>query len=346
MATTLQYQLTKKGGPFNLVKVPKAAPDSKQVAIRMKAVALNPLDWKQLDTGLMITKWPTVLGYDGSGIVEAVGADVTKFKAGDEVFANFRSDHSEVKEQAAFQEVAIIPEQHISLKPKKLSFEEAASLPVGYVTAANAVFCVLKVPLPFVAEMKHMKCPHEYKSILVLGGSSSVGASVIQLLRLSLPAVTIITTSSPAHNDRLKELGATTVLSYKDLSLISDIKGATPDGRGVDAIIDTVASAASQTDIFESFSQEGPKIYGEVATEFSGQISPPEGVTRNIIMAADIFGTPGGGEVLYALGQLIEDGKFVVPVKVEVVGYGFDAIGLGVEKLRAGVSGTKLVVSL
>ena len=125
MATSLQYQATKQGGPFSLVSVPKTVPGEKEVSIRLKAVALNPVDYKQLYYGAMIESWPALFGADGAGIVEAVGQGVSKFKAGDEVFAILGGG----SKGAAFQEIATVPETLVSLKPKNVSFEEAASLP-------------------------------------------------------------------------------------------------------------------------------------------------------------------------------------------------------------------------
>jgi len=184
----------------------------------------------------------------------------------------------------------------------------------------------------------------QYNSILVLGGSSSVGASTVELLRLSLPSATIIATSSPAHNERLKGLGATVVLDYKTSTLVTDIKAATPSGRGVDAIIDAVAGAASEPDIFDAFSKGGPKKYAEVAT--GAQIQPPIGVNKDLVFGRNLYITPGGEGSLNALGPLIADGKFTIPLPIKIVGTGFDAIAKGLEQLKAGVSGTKLVVTI
>lgn len=124
-ATITQYQATKQGGPFALVSIPKANPEPNEVSIRLKAIALNLLDCKQLYYGAMVEKWPAMLGLDGAGIVEAVGEEVTRFKAGDEVLSNFGRE----PKAAAFQEVATVPENFIARKPENLSFEEAASLP-------------------------------------------------------------------------------------------------------------------------------------------------------------------------------------------------------------------------
>lgn len=76
-----------KGGPFRIVDVPKPIPEPNQVLIRQSAVALNDLDRKQRDWGVMVTEWPHVLGLEGAGVVEAVGSDVSDFQPGDEVFA-------------------------------------------------------------------------------------------------------------------------------------------------------------------------------------------------------------------------------------------------------------------
>lgn len=120
-----QLQATQKGGPFAFASVPKPEPGANEVCIRMKAIGLNPLDWKQLYLGEMVQSWPATFGIDGAGIVEAVGQDVTQFKAGDEVFSLF--GHG--ARAAAFQEISTVPDHHVAKLPKKLSFEEAASLP-------------------------------------------------------------------------------------------------------------------------------------------------------------------------------------------------------------------------
>lgn len=124
-ATSIQYQATKQGGPFAQVSIPKPAPDAHEVAIRLKAIALAPLDWKQLDYGLMVESWPAIFGFDGAGIVEAVGEGVTRYKAGDEVFSFF----GPTPKSCSYQEIAVVPEAYLARKPENLTFEQAASLP-------------------------------------------------------------------------------------------------------------------------------------------------------------------------------------------------------------------------
>jgi NADPH:quinone reductase-like Zn-dependent oxidoreductase len=125
MATTTQYQATQKGGPFTLASIPKPTLGPNQISIRMKAIGLNPLDWKKLYFGSMVESWPAVFGIDGAGIVEAVGEGVTRFHPGDEVFSLFGHE----AKASSFQEVAVVPETFVAKKPANISFEEAASLP-------------------------------------------------------------------------------------------------------------------------------------------------------------------------------------------------------------------------
>ena len=121
----MQYQALGKGGPFMTKSTPKPVPGPDEVCIRLKAVALNPLDCKKLYMGFMIKSWPTVLGIDGAGVIDAVGENISNFKVGDEVFSLFGHE----SRSASFQEVAIVPEMFVAQRPSNLTYEEAASLP-------------------------------------------------------------------------------------------------------------------------------------------------------------------------------------------------------------------------
>lgn len=130
MSTITQYQLQSKNGPFATVKTAYPTPGPNDVTIRNKAVGLNPIDWKKRLIGINIESWPTVLGDDFSGVVEAVGDSVKDFKVGDEVFALAGShDPSAKGATQAHQEVVRVPAHYVAMKPTALSWEEAASLP-------------------------------------------------------------------------------------------------------------------------------------------------------------------------------------------------------------------------
>ena len=123
--TMLQYQATQQGGPFALATVPKPTPEPTDVCIRIKAVALNPLDWKMASRGEMVQAWPATFGLDGAGIVEAVGDQVTNFQPGDEVFSLCGIGGK----TAGFQDIVTVSQHFVSKKPASRSFEEVVSLP-------------------------------------------------------------------------------------------------------------------------------------------------------------------------------------------------------------------------
>ncbi|MCJ1469733.1 hypothetical protein MMC07_008374 [Pseudocyphellaria aurata] len=335
MAT--RYQAVKQGGPFEIVSASKPELERNEVLVNIKAVALNPLDYKQLDYGMFISSWPATLGSDGAGIVEAVGEDVKSFKPGDEVFARFTPGNNK---SAAFQSIAAVHESKVGRKPGSWSFEDAASLTIAFVTAV-ASLAALEISLPFIPGSQ--TGAYQPGTILILGGSSSVGASTIQVLRLALPNCTILTTSSSKHHEALKALGASAVLDYRSANILNDIKNMSADGQGVEAIIDAVGSVTTDPSLLHVLT--GSKKFAQVITGKDSKDIPAD-VKHYSIASGNVFGAPGGANIVAALGLLLEEGKYKVPLPVTVVGQGFDAIGDGLQTLKKGVSGTKLVVCL
>jgi NADPH:quinone reductase-like Zn-dependent oxidoreductase len=123
--TSLQYQLPKQGATFTKVSIPHPTPGPDEICIRTKAIALNGLDWKAHNFGVMVQSWPAVLGFDAAGIIDSVGESVKDFKSGDEVFGLCGMD----TRAGAFQEIITVPSYCVAKKPASLTFEEAASLP-------------------------------------------------------------------------------------------------------------------------------------------------------------------------------------------------------------------------
>lgn len=211
---------------------------------------------------------------------------------------------------------------------------------ICYLTAAAAVNDGLKVPLPQL----NPDGTSSLKSILVLGGSSAVGANAIQQLRMALPSATILTTSSAQHHAHLTELGATQCFDRSAQNDTAAIRAAAPGGAGVDAILDPVGAAVSAPAVFTAFNASGPKIFSQVVTGPTAEA--PEGVSSTTVFGRQIFGAKGGMTAMPGLADLYQSGKYRLPVKVEVTGKGLDAIEPGLGKLMKGVSGCKYVVSL
>lgn len=217
-------------------------------------------------------------------------------------------------------------------------------LSVCYLTGMMALGIGLKTPLPFLESGPTSGL--EPSSVLILGGSSAVGAATIQLLRLAVPQCQIIATSSPKHHDHIKNyLGADMVINRNSDSLPSDAKRATPNEHGVDAIVDVVGAGRMQRDIFEALKPDGPKIYAQVWTG-DDEIDAPEGVHSIMFRGRDRPQLPGNQNLVSSLAKLLQAGKYKLPLPVHHVGRGVGALEQGLDLMRKGVSGEKLVISI
>ncbi|KAF6225879.1 hypothetical protein HO133_009881 [Letharia lupina] len=339
--TTAQLQCMQQGGPFKIVHVPKPTLAPEEVLIRQRVIALNLIDAKQRDLGILIPRWPRVLGIEGAGIIEAVGSDVRDLQPGDEVVGWEGSGAHEVSWGGAFQERVAVPAPFLAKKPKNIGLEEAASLPVCFVTAVCAIVNSLKIPLPFLQGMStEGQAP---SSILVLGGSSATGAAAIQLLRKAYPSLPILATSSVKHYARLNDLGATSVVDYKSPSVVADIKAASPGAAGVEVIIDCVSAGASQTDISDVLDPAGSKRYAAIITGVP--VPVPEGVNKLDVSAWSMVDMQGGKQLIPSLTKLVEEGKYRVPLPVRVVGHGLEELPNVLDEVKT-VSGEKVVLTL
>jgi len=192
-------------------------------------------------------------------------------------------------------------------------------------------------------------------SVLVLGGSSAVGAFAILQLRKFLPASTVIlTTCSTRNHDLVKSLGANNAFDPTSATLLDDIRAASPSKGGVPAILDCVNGAAIRHDTLEALDAHGSKLFVEVPS--GTNIAPeqiPEGITAKKAGAYAIIekmgmveGGSGLRDLMVAFEGLLERKEIGMPLKVDVVGQGLESIEQGLDRLKKGVSATKLVVTL
>src|SRR3982751_517763 len=176
-----------------------ADPDVREddVLIQVHAAGVNLLDSK-LRTGqfklILPYRLPFVLGHDVAGVVVRVGAHVKQFKPGDEVYAR-PADHR----IGTFAELIAVQEKDVALKPKKLTMEEAASIPLVGLTAWQALI-----------EKANLK---KGQKIFIQAGSGGVGTFAIQLAKHL--GATVATTTSTANVDLVRSLGADVIVDYK-----------------------------------------------------------------------------------------------------------------------------------
>lgn len=188
--------ITSYGQSITVAEQPIPEIKSGHLLIKMRAGSINPIDWKMANgdlKALIKVKFPLRLGNDGSGIVEEVGEGVTSFKPGDEVFLRCHKTDT-----GTFAERFLIPADLVALKPKSLSFEEAAGLPLVGLTSMQAL-----------TEKGGMKSGSK---VLIHAGAGGVGTFAIQYAKAC--GAYVATTASPKRHDFLKALGADQVIDY------------------------------------------------------------------------------------------------------------------------------------
>src|SRR4030095_209578 len=186
-----------KEDPMRLGEMPSPQVRDGDVLVEVHATGLNLIDSK-IKSGefklVLPYRFPLVLGHDVAGVVTRVGSRVRQFKVGDEVYArpaDFRI--------GTFAELVAVDENDVALKPKKLSMEEAASIPLVGLTACQAL--IEKAALI------------EGQKVFIQAGSGGVGTFAIQLAKHI--GATVATTTSAKNIELVKSLGADIVIDYK-----------------------------------------------------------------------------------------------------------------------------------
>ncbi|EKS67658.1 MULTISPECIES: zinc-binding alcohol dehydrogenase family protein [Caballeronia] len=184
------------------IELDKPTPTGRDLLVKIEAIAVNPVDTKVRAPKDKVEETPRVLGWDAAGVVEAVGPDVTLFKAGDPVY--YAGD---ITRQGANSEFHLIDERIVGAKPKSLDFTHAAALPLTTITAWEALFERLGVS----AEGKDAG-----KSVLIIGGAGGVGSIGIQLAKRVAKLQVIATASRPESAKWAEDLGADHIVNHFD----------------------------------------------------------------------------------------------------------------------------------
>jgi NADPH:quinone reductase-like Zn-dependent oxidoreductase len=193
---------------------PRPEPKENELLVRVIACGVNPAD-PLIVSGRMArefgTHLPLIPGYDIAGVVERTGAKVTKFKKGDAVYGYALFG-------GGWAEYAVLAENEAALKPTTATFSEAAAVPMGALTAWQALIDVAKLG--------------PGQTILIHGGSGGVGSFAVQIAKAR--GATVIATASTANQDLLKQLGADVAIDYtktkfeevaKDVDVVLDPVG-------------------------------------------------------------------------------------------------------------------------
>jgi len=193
------------GGTENFFEVERDTPRPRadEVLIRIRAGSFNPIDYK-IRQGRYGGDLPMVLGHDAAGVVEEVGSSVGRLRVGDEVWAYLGGPCS----NGANAEYAAVPQEFVTVRPRILSIEQAASVPVASLTANQAI------------RLKARPTPND--SIFVAGGAGGLGSAAIQILQM-IGVEKIVTTSGREASTRFivdqLRLSPEQVLHYPDKGL-------------------------------------------------------------------------------------------------------------------------------
>ncbi len=236
--------MTKVGSPevLHLEEVPTPQPENTELLVRLVAAGINPIDTKLRSRGTFYPDGlPAILGCDGAGIVEAVGAGVQHFRPGDEVYFCYGGLGGH---QGTYAEYTVVDERFVARKPTTISFAQAAAAPLVLITAWEALYERGKLE------------PGE--KVLIHAGAGGVGHIAIQLAKLK-GADVITTISSPDKANFVQELGANQVIFYQQTDFGQAVLDWT-QGEGVDLAFDTVGG--------KTFQQTFPtvRVYGDIVT--------------------------------------------------------------------------------
>lgn len=182
---------------LEIMDMPKPTIKSNEILIEVKFVTVNPIDWKQRKGNhkfIFGSKFPIVLGFDGSGIVKECGADTSKFNIGDEVYF-----HSQNVYGRSYAEYVNVKESNVVHKPSNISLEEASTLPIAAITAVQAL-----------RTKSHVK-PGSH--VLINGGSSGVGHIAVQIAKALGAKVT--TVAGDGHEDLFSKIKPDNVINYR-----------------------------------------------------------------------------------------------------------------------------------
>ena len=195
--------------------VPRPEPKDDQLLIRVIAAGVNPVD-AMIRSGMFDREgtraFPIILGGDVAGVVEKVGSKITKFKAGDPVFAYVSLDNS-----GGYAQYALVTEREAAPKRKSLTYVEAAAVPIAGMTAWQALVDTAKLSAG--------------QTVLIHGGSGGVGSFVIQIAKAR--GAKVIATASTANQEFLKQLGADVAIDYTK-QRFEDV------AKDVDVVLDSI----------------------------------------------------------------------------------------------------------
>lgn len=275
----------KFGGTVALMDLPTPKIRADEVLIRVGAAGVNPFDWKVADGALKDERdhrFPLILGFDAAGVVVRVGADVTEFAEGDEVYGYLLKP---VIGDGTYADYVSAPAAIVAKTPESVGFAEAAALPTPGLTALDLVDAV---------------DPKECDTVLIVGATGGVGSYAVQLA--ARRGARVIATARQSNEAFVRELGTTETIDHTREDLVETVRAAYPGG--IEAIIDVV-SAPGELSLMAGLVKKGGRIASSV------NAADVESLAERGIKATNISMQPNA-QRLEELARLIDAGEINV----------------------------------
>ncbi len=270
--------LFEKTGPADVLKIVDAnipEPKKSEVRIRVKALGLNRAE-SMFRSGHYIEDphLPARLGYEAAGIIDAVGPGITDLKVGDvvSVIPSFS-----LNQYGMYGELVIAPAHAVVKHPQSLTFEEAASIWMMFMTAYDALVGTAKITLEDV--------------VLIPAASSSVGLAAIQITKM-IGAKPIALTRTSEKKEALQKAGAAHVIVTKEQDLVAEVKKIT-NGKGATVVYDPVGGPTFPKLIAATAPGARVIVYGALSTEVT-PLPMLEMISKRPVITGAIIVTTSG----------------------------------------------------
>ncbi len=239
-----------------VMDLPAPSPGPREIVVQVEAAGVNPYDWKVLD-GLLRPRphvFPLIAGVDAAGRVAATGSGVRRFRPGDRVFGQFLHDPVGT---GTYAELAPVPEAiAIARVPSSLSSREAAALPTAGMTALDSLDRLSVAP---------------GGALVIVGASGGVGSIATQIA--SARGIRVLAVARPRSAERLRRLGADTVLDGSDPGWVESLRALRPEG--VEAVLDLMSDPVQFAHNVEIV-RPGGRAATTVYAAGSNLVPPPE----------------------------------------------------------------------
>ncbi|EXJ91830.1 hypothetical protein A1O3_00380 [Capronia epimyces CBS 606.96] len=329
--------------PLEVKQVEKYTPGPKEILVKNEAIALIPVEAKIAKFALIPIPYPANLGLSYGGTVEAVGAQVTRFKAGDRVGVRTNGMGTGLQ-YGGYQRYVVAPEDTATQVPDGVEVGTVASI-LGNLNTVLGLFNA-RAKLDRPALDGNNSSANKSKKVLIYGGTSNLGTLSVQYVAQA--GYSVVTTTSPKHARFVESLGPVHVVDHtQDHAAL--VKALVAQGP-YDLVVDTISlppTVAVNAAVVAA--QGGGQVLTTSPPFGPGPHDLPEGVTRVFASWPDIIPSEGEpGLELWAyktyLPHVLASGTLIPPQTEKVPGGLAKGVNDALDKLIVGVSGVRLIV--